>query len=135
MDRPVAWIFDLDGTLVDTVGTRIVAWLRTFEEFGIHAHREQVSGLIGSDGRRMARLVAETAGQATDDERAEQIDRRAGQIYSELNTDPKVLAGADELLRTLDERGRPWAIATSSRQEQVGTSIEALKLTRPPTIV
>jgi len=38
-------------------------------------------------------------------------------------------------LRALDERGLPWAIATSSRPEQVGASIDALKLARPPTIV
>jgi len=37
--KPVAWVFDLDGTLVDTVETRIVAWLRTFEEYGIPANR------------------------------------------------------------------------------------------------
>jgi HAD superfamily hydrolase (TIGR01509 family) len=40
-----------------------------------------------------------------------------------------------ELLRHLDERGIPWAIATSSRREQVGVSIDALKLSRQPTIV
>ncbi len=46
-----------------------------------------------------------------------------------------MLPGAIELLRSLDEHGRPWAIATSSRREQVGASINALKLHREPTIV
>jgi beta-phosphoglucomutase-like phosphatase (HAD superfamily) len=50
-EQPAAWIFDLDGTLVDTVETRIAAWLRTFEEFGIQASRASVARLIGSDGR------------------------------------------------------------------------------------
>jgi beta-phosphoglucomutase-like phosphatase (HAD superfamily) len=36
---PAAVVFDLDGTLVDTVETRIAAWLRTFDEFGIPADR------------------------------------------------------------------------------------------------
>ena len=40
-----------------------------------------------------------------------------------------------ELLRALDAAGVPWAIATSSRREQVATSVEALGLPRPPTIV
>ncbi len=128
-------VFDLDGTLVDTVETRIAAWLRTFEEHGIPAGREQVARLIGSDGRRVARLVAEAAGMPIDAERADAIDRRSGEIYSELNTNPRPLPGAIELLRALDERGLPWAIATSSRPEQVGASIDALKLARPPTIV
>jgi beta-phosphoglucomutase-like phosphatase (HAD superfamily) len=56
---PAAVIFDLDGTLVDTVETRIEAWLRTFEEQGIAADREQVAKLIGSDGRRVARVMAQ----------------------------------------------------------------------------
>lgn len=128
-------VFDLDGTLVDTVETRIAAWLRTFEEHGIPTGREQVARLIGSDGRRVARLVAEAAGMPIDAERADAIDRRSGEIYSELNTNPRPLPGAIELLRALDERGLPWAIATSSRPEQVEASIDALKLARRPTIV
>jgi HAD superfamily hydrolase (TIGR01509 family) len=133
--QPSALIFDLDGTLVDTVETRIAAWLRTFEEFGIPAGREQVAKLIGSDGRRVARIVAEAAGRAIDENLAEQIDHRAGEIFSELNTNPRALPGAQELLNALDEMGTPWAIATSSRPEQVDASIKALKLARPPTIV
>jgi HAD superfamily hydrolase (TIGR01509 family) len=133
--KPDAMVFDLDGTLVDTVETRIVAWLRTFEEVGIPADRERVAKLIGSDGRRLAIVVAEAAGQPIDAERAEAIDRRAGEIYSRLNTDPRPLPGATDLLRALDERRIPWAIATSSRREQVGASIDALNLARRPTIV
>jgi len=133
--QPAALIFDLDGTLVDTVQTRIAAWLRTFEEFGIPADRRQVAKLIGSDGRRLARVVADAAGRAIDAALAEEIDRRAGEVYSKLNTDPRPLPGARELLQALDAMGLRWAIATSSRPEQVGKSIESLNLPRPPTIV
>ena len=133
--QPAALIFDLDGTLVDTVQARIAAWLRTFEEFGIAADRRQVAKLIGSDGRRLARVVADAAGIAIDAALAEEIDRRAGDAYGELNTDPRPLPGARELLQALDAMGLRWAIATSSRPEQVGKSIESLNLPRPPTII
>lgn len=135
MVQPAAWIFDLDGTLVDTVETRIVAWLRTFEEQRIPASRAVVAKLIGSDGRRLARVVAEAAGQSLDSNRQEEIDRRSGDIYSDLNVDPKALPGAIELLNTLDECRRRWAIATSSRREQVDASVKALALSRHPTII
>ena len=135
LPRPAAVLFDLDGTLVDTVETRIAAWLITFEEHDIPASRPQVAKLIGSDGRRLARVVAEAAGQGIDAERAEAIDRRAGDIYGELNRDPQPLPGVRGLLQILDEHGLRWAIATSSRREQVGASIEALKLSSRPTIV
>ena len=112
-----------------------MAWLHTFDEEGIPADRVQVAKLIGSDGRRLARVVAEAGGKTINADQAEAIDHRAGEIYSELNTDPRPLPGATDLLQALDERGVRWAIATSSRPEQVGASIKALNLPRRPTII
>src|SRR5260370_28799936 len=129
------WIFDLDGTLVDTVETRIVAWLRTFEEQRIPASRVLVASLIGSDGRRLARIVAEAAGQSLDAGREEEIDRRAGDIYSDLNVNPRPLPGAVELLRALDKNRQRWAIATSSRRQQVVASVDALALSKRQVII
>lgn len=120
---------------MNTVETRIVAWLRTFEEQRIPADRALVAGLIGSDGRRLARIVAEAAGQTLDSRREEEIDRRAGDIYSELNLDPETLPGALELLQTLDESRRRWAIATSSRREQVDASVKALGRSGRPIVI
>lgn len=131
---PQGVVLDLDGTLVDTVGTRIDAWLRTFGEEGIPADRGLVAELIGSDGRQLARTVGEAFGAEVDDERAERIDARSGAIYSELNVDPKPLPGVAEFLDTLDELKLPWAIATSSRREQVGQSVAALHRRQPPLI-
>lgn len=132
---PEAVIFDLDGTLVDTVEVRIAAWLRAFAEVGIPAERRHVAALIGADGKELARQMAAAAGQPIDDARAEEIDRRSGEIFGELNRDPRPLPGAVSLLGALDQAGRRWAIATSSRRDQVATSIEALGLRRLPMIV
>lgn len=135
LPRPAAVILDLDGTLVDTVETRIAAWLAVFEEFGIAASRAQVAPLIGSDGRFLARRVADDAGVPLPDGRAEEIDRRSGEIYESLNREPRPLPGVRPFLEALDAAGIPWAIATSSRREQVGTSVAALSLDAEPTIV
>ena len=132
---PAAVIFDLDGTLVDTVPTRIAAWAQTFAEIGIAATAGQLGPLIGADGRTLAMRVAAEAGEIVDDERAERIDHRSGEIYSEMNTDPAPLPGVIEALATLDARGVRWAIGTSSRRAQVATSVEALGLDHEPTIV
>lgn len=132
---PGAVIFDLDGTLVDTVETRIRAWLAVFDEEGIPAERDRVAALIGADGRKLAREIGARSGTPIDGERAEEIDRRSGEIYEELNRDPRPLPGAQELLAELSRRGMRWAIATSSRAAQVGRSVEALGLPQPPMIV
>jgi HAD superfamily hydrolase (TIGR01509 family) len=132
--NPSALIFDLDGTLVDTVQQRIEAWMRTFDEVGISADRQHVSGMIGADGKRLAMEVAAVADRRLSDERADAVDRRAGEIFSELNTDPHPVPGAAELLRSLDEAGLPWSVATSSRREQAGRSIAALGLASEPRV-
>lgn len=134
-DRPAAAIFDLDGTLVDTVETRIKAWLAVFAEAGIPVDRPRVAALIGSDGRRLAREVAEAAGMPLAAGRDEVIDERCGRIFADLNHRPAVLPGVHDLLGRLGAAGIRWAIATSSRREQVAASVEALRLGRPPLIV
>jgi HAD superfamily hydrolase (TIGR01509 family) len=133
--RPAAVIFDLDGTLVDTVEARIKAWLAVFSEEGIPAERRQVAALIGTDGRWLAREVASEAGIVLESGRDESIDARCGAIFAELNRRPQPLPGVHDLFRRLDAAGVPWAIATSSRREQVAASVDALELDRTPLII
>lgn len=138
MDRlwpPAAVIFDLDGTLVDTVPTRVAAWARALEEQGIPATAAQLAPLIGSDGKLLARRVAAEAGVELPIGVVEELDRRHGVIFSDLNTDPAPLAGVVEALAALDARGLTWAIATSSGRDQVRASVDALDLDHEPTIV
>lgn len=133
--RPAAVIFDLDGTLVDTVPARIAAWRETFADEGINIADERLEPMIGMDGRALAREVAREAGLELDDEAAERIDRLAGEGFDRHNRSPLALPGAAELLERLDREGVTWAIATSSRAEQVAASVRALGLARPPRIV
>jgi HAD superfamily hydrolase (TIGR01509 family) len=133
--RPAAILFDLDGTLVDTVPTRIAAWSRALEAAGLPFDRNQLGMLIGSDGKHLVAQVARAAGMAVDETRAEEIDRRSGEIYDALNRQPQTLPGVRELLASVERAGIPWAIATSSRAAQVGASVAALGLAEPPTVV
>jgi len=133
--RPAAVVFDLDGTLVDTVAARIAAWDAAFGEFGIPVVRSRLEPMIGMDGRRLAAEVAATAGTPIDAAAAEVIDRRAGELFDERNRDPRPLPGAREALERLDAARVTWAIATSSRAEQVVSSVAALRLDHDPRIV
>ena len=132
---PAAVIFDLDGTLVDTVPARIDAWLAAFEEFQIAATRDQIGPMIGMDGVRLALEVARAAGEAVDAERAGEIDDRAGELFDQLNRDPSPLPGVRGGLAMLDRSEVTWAIATSSRPAQVSASVAALGLDHDPRIV
>jgi HAD superfamily hydrolase (TIGR01509 family) len=135
LPRPHAILFDLDGTLVDTVEKRIQSWLAVFGRFDLPATRDQVTPLIGVDGKRLAREIAAAAGRPIDDDQAEEIDRVSGEIFESLNREPQPLPGVAAIVGAIEAVDVKWAIATSSRREQVGTSIAALGLRKEPTII
>jgi HAD superfamily hydrolase (TIGR01509 family) len=135
LPRPAAVLFDLDGTLIDTVETRIAAWLDALAEAGLPTSRDRLAPLIGLDGRRLVREIAALSGTPVDDRRAEEIDRLSGERYERLNVAPRPLPGVRELVEAIERAGLRWAIATSSRKAQVTASVTALGLDREPTIV
>ena len=132
---PAALVFDLDGTLADTVPSRIEAWFDVLTDAGIPTTRDALRPMIGMDGRRLATEAAAAAGRRLTGKEADALDRRSGKRFDELNRDPRPLPGARELLVQLDAGGITWAIATSSRAEQVAGSVGALALGRPPRMV
>ena len=135
LPTPAAVVFDLDGTLVDTVERRIAAWVEALDAAGLPTGRDRLAPLIGLDGRRLAREIADLAGRPVDAVRAEAIDRASGEIYERLNQAPRSLPGVSRLISVLEQRGIPWAIATSSRRDQVMTSVAALGVPGDPVLV
>ncbi len=132
---PQAILFDLDGTLVDTVQRRVDAWREAFRQHGLVADPDRLAGLIGSDGRRMAREVSRAAGREFDDAEALAVDNLSGAIFDELNRTPVPLPGAAELLTALELAPFTFAIATSSLPGQVAASVKSLALPVEPPIV
>jgi phosphoglycolate phosphatase len=133
--RPGAVIFDLDGTLVDTVPARIAGWTEVLAEHGIAVAAGQLEPTIGMDGRALARRVAAAGGRELTDAEAEDVDRRAGERFDVHNREPRALPGVHDALIRLDAARVTWAIATSSRTEQVAASVRALGLTEAPRVV
>jgi HAD superfamily hydrolase (TIGR01509 family) len=134
LPRPDAILFDLDGTLVDTVSTRIDAWTEALEASGFPTTRDQLAPMIGLDGRRLAREVAAQAGRSIDEHRSDEIDKLSGEIYERLNR-PRPLPAVARIVAAIEAAGIPWAIATSSRKDQVKTSVDALDLEHEPSII
>ncbi len=131
---PAALIFDLDGTLVDSVRLRIEAWRRALGEKGVHVPPDEVSAYIGSDGRWLADELARKRGIEFDPDTLDWLDRRSGAIYDELNSSPRPLPGATELLTALEDSRLIFAIATSSLPGQIAVSLESLRLPSAPPI-
>jgi HAD superfamily hydrolase (TIGR01509 family) len=132
---PAALLFDLDGTLVDTVPLRVEAWRRAFRGIGIEAEPSYLGQFMGSDGRWLAGVVATHYGRELSWDERDELDRISGDNFSELNHAPQPLPGATGLLTALEATVRvAYAIATASQPGQVGASVEALRLPAPPRI-
>lgn len=131
---PRAIIFDLDGTLVDTVGTRVDAWMAVFPRFGIDPDPVFLAPLMGSDGKYLARMTAEHYGVELAPGDDAEIDLQAGAEFRVLNANPRTLPAVHDLLEALTDRGMPWAVATSSLPEDARASVKALELRAAPVL-
>jgi len=123
-----AFLFDLDGTLVDSVYQHVLAWREALEEAGIELAVWRIHRRIGmSGGLFMNALLREIGRHVTADEAA-RLQRMHGQAYLRQVRQVRPLPGARELLAYLSQVGVPWAIATSGRLETARPALDTLGL-------
>jgi HAD superfamily hydrolase (TIGR01549 family) len=121
-----ALIFDLDGTLIDSVYAHVFAWQRALAEVGLPIEGWRIHRRIGMSGGLFTRAVSREVGRPLSDAEIEAIQRRHGELYRELAPDRRPLPGAVELLSHLREVGVPYGVATSGRRPEIDASLEAL---------
>jgi len=121
-----ALIFDLDGTLVDTVYPHVYAWQRALAEAGMPLDGWRIHRKIGMSGGLFTRAVAREIGRELSAEEAEAVQQRHGEIFRELEPTRRALPGAAALLGRLRAEGVPHGIATSGRRPEIDASLDAL---------
>jgi HAD superfamily hydrolase (TIGR01509 family) len=114
--RP-AFVFDLDGTLVDSVYQHVLAWREALEEVGIELAVWRIHRRIGMSGGLFVNQLLRETGREVVAEEAARLQALHAQAYARLAGQVRPLPGARELLTTLTAHGVPWAIATSGREE------------------
>jgi HAD superfamily hydrolase (TIGR01549 family) len=129
-----ALIFDLDGTLVDTVYAHVFAWQRALLELGIPVDGWRIHRRIGMSGGLFTRAVAREIGRDLSADEAEALQRRHGEVFREILPERRPLPGAIELLAGLRRGGVTHGIATSGRRPEIDKSLEALGIP-PETVV
>jgi HAD superfamily hydrolase (TIGR01549 family) len=129
-----ALIFDLDGTLIDTVYAHVFAWQRALAEAGMPIDGWRIHRRIGMSGGLFTRAVAREVGRPLTTKEVDAIQARHGELFRELLPERRPLPGAIDLLAELREVGIAFGIATSGRRPEIDASLEALGL-GPETIV
>jgi HAD superfamily hydrolase (TIGR01509 family) len=121
-----AYLFDLDGTLVDSVYQHVLAWHDALQECGIELSVWRIHRKIGMSGGLFANALLREIGRPVTEEEAARLMTAHARAYATHRDDVRPLPGARELLAYLTETDVPWAIATSGRLESAGPTMAAL---------
>lgn len=127
-DRRLAFLFDLDGTLVDSVYQHVLAWREALEAVGIELSIWRIHRRIGMSGGLFLSALLRETGRTVSPEDIRLVQQIHAETYSRLLSQVRPLPGARELLQELTHRGVPWAIATSGRAASARKTVQVLGL-------
>jgi HAD superfamily hydrolase (TIGR01549 family) len=121
-----AFLFDLDGTLVDSVYQHVLAWREALEAGGIYLAVWRIHRQIGMSGGLFVNALARETGHAVSAEEAERMQEVHSDAFKRYSSQVRPLPGAQELLAYLTKAQVPWAIATSGRYQSARLSLDML---------
>jgi len=120
------FLFDLDGTLVDSVYQHVLAWKEALDAEGIALSVWRIHRKVGMSGGLFTNQLLREVGLEISEERVERLRHGHASAYLRYADQVRPLPGACELLSWLTETNVPWAIATSGRMETAAVNLAAL---------
>ena len=129
--RPV-FVFDLDGTLVDSVYQHVLAWQEALERHGIQLSVWRIHRRMGMSGGLFVGALLRETGQPVDAALVDRLQQAHAESYRRRAADTRLLPGSRELLTRLTEVEVPWAVATSGLMAAARPALELLEV--PPGV-
>src|SRR5438045_3504247 len=121
-----AFLFDLDGTLVDSVYNHVRAWHLALRDEGIDLSIWRIHRKIGMSGGLFTNQLLRELGRSIDEPTIKRLRARHAEHFLEISKEVVPLPGAVELLQALNDLDLPWAIATSGRMETARANLDSL---------
>jgi HAD superfamily hydrolase (TIGR01509 family) len=123
-----AFLFDLDGTLIDSVYQHVIAWREALEEVGVSLAVWKIHRRIGMSGGLFVTALLRELGDTLDEATLARLPDLHAEAYARHYPSVRPLPGARDLLRALSEQGVAWAIATSGAARSARPALELLEL-------
>ena len=123
-----AFLFDLDGTLIDSVYQHVLAWHEALEEMGLSLAVWRIHRRIGMSGGLLVQALGREIGRRLTSDQAQELQKRHAAAYERYQGAIQPLPGARDLLQQLSTTGVPFAIATSGRPEGARPALERLAI-------
>jgi HAD superfamily hydrolase (TIGR01509 family) len=121
-----AFLFDLDGTLIDSVYEHVLAWREALRELNIELSTWRIHRRVGMSGGLILNALQRETGRRLTKEEAERLKKLHGEGFKKRMSEVRPLPGAKELLATLTRLKVPWAIATTGEARDARPAIEML---------
>jgi HAD superfamily hydrolase (TIGR01549 family) len=130
-----ALIFDLDGTLVDTVYAHVFAWQQAFTEAGLAIDGWRIHRRIGMSGGLFIRELGRELGRDLSAQETKFLHDRHRDLFAQLSPSRRPLPGAVDLLAFLRSAGISHGIATSGSRPEINASLDALRVPAETVVV
>ena len=122
------FLFDLDGTLIDSVYQHVVAWREALAGVGINLSVWKIHRRIGMSGGLFVTALARELETNLDPDTLRALPKLHEDAFIRHYESVAPLPGARDLLATLTEHSVPWAIATSGVSRYADLARELLEL-------
>jgi len=129
-----AFVFDLDGTLIDSAYQHIAAWTRAFRSTNIELPVVEIHRRVGMNGKHMLSALNRTFGLGLSNEATESLEQAHGEYYAQVSGEVRIIEGAVQLLQALAEMDIGIAIASSAQRREAEPFLKQL-MPSPHTVV